>query len=537
MELLLRTALILFIFYIAIFVIYFFLIAFVSKKRRQFVRNGRYLVSNYNNNIVVIVYAHAMEKNIAPLLEMLNKQDYPKENYKTYIILDNCDDDISNKLEMIGGANIFRVGDSYTVGKDESISMLLDRLLSFKNINAYVFLNANRTIDTDFLSAVNHGLMCHDVLVGSTVLKNEPINLKEKILDAYNTYKNNIVNTSRSILGLSTVINSDCCAIKQNVIEMVQCIDFKDINSELKYSVMLSKLNYKSSFDPNIITYLKREDYEIRKPSFSYRVSLLKNSLSNLLKSSFLFDEFVMSTIHPSTLVLIIFFIFMSLIVSLFTFESRILNSNVIIALFAILALSFVYSLTNSKLKVKEMGYLLLYPMYTFGQLLRRTPIIKQIMDIKDNIEHKKHIEKHSIPVTVSAGDKKMKCTIDLMEENGMIRAIFSFKNKKQATDLHLRVFDAIKSISNMLADKEYEIIDPETKEIVERGKFDLQICQNCKYFTSKIDGTINVIKGTCSCDVVNDGDLEKLVMLWQCCENYAPAKEKIIDMKKYRKE
>ena len=130
-----------------------------------------------------------------------------------------------------------------------------------------------------------------------------------------------------------------------------------------------------------------------------------------------------------------------------------------------------------------------------------------------------------------------MKCTIDLLEENGMIRAVFSFKNKTQATDLHLRVFDAIKSISNMLSDKEYEIVDPETKEIVERGKFDLQICQNCKYFTSKIDGTINVIKGTCSCDAVNDGDLEKLVMLWQCCENYVPAKEKIIDMKKYRKE
>ena len=88
-----------------------------------------------------------------------------------------------------------------------------------------------------------------------------------------------------------------------------------------------------------------------------------------------------------------------------------------------------------------------------------------------------------------------------------------------------------------MLSDKEYEIVDPETKEIVERGKFDLQICQNCKYFTSKIDGTINVIKGTCSFDEVNVNDLEKLVMLWQCCDNYVPAKEKIIDMKKYRKE
>ena len=536
MELLLRTALILFVFYIAIFVIYYALISIVSKKRRKFVRNGRYLTSNYNNNIVVIIYAHNVEKNVASLLETLNKQDYPKENYKTYIILDNCSDNSSNTLEMLGGANIFRVGDNYTVGKDESISMLLDRLLPYKNIDAYVFLSADRTIDNDFLSTVNHGLMCHDVLVGSTILKGEPNNITEKILNAYNIYQENIINTSRSILGLSTLINSDCCVIKQNVIEKVQCIDFRDINSELKYSVMLSKLNYKSSFDPNIITYLERDDYKIRKASFSYRISLLKNSLSNLLKSSFLFNEFVLSTIQPSAFALIVFLLFLNWIVCVFNFESKILNSSLVAILSVILALSFIYSLTNSKLKVKEMSYLFLYPIYTLGQLLRKTPVIKQIMDIRDNINHKKHIEKHSIPVMVSAGDKKMKCNIDLVEENGMIRAVFSFKNKKQATDLHLRVFDAIKSISNMLSDKEYEIVDPETKEIVERGQFDLQICQNCKYFTSKIDGTINVIKGICSFDEVTDSDLEKLVMLWQCCENYAPAREKIIEMKNYRK-
>ena len=88
-----------------------------------------------------------------------------------------------------------------------------------------------------------------------------------------------------------------------------------------------------------------------------------------------------------------------------------------------------------------------------------------------------------------------------------------------------------------MLAEKEYEIVDPETKQVVDRGNFDLQICQNCKYFTTKIDGTINVIKGSCSCAEANATDLEKLVMIWQSCDNYAPAREKIIDMNNYRKD
>ena len=529
-------ALMLFLLYIAIYTVYYFLISFMSRKRKQFVRNGRYNTSNYYNNLVVIIYAHNSEKTVAPLLEKLNHQQYPKENYKIYIILDNCTDNSSNMLEMIGGANIFRVGESYTVGKDESISQLLDRLLSFKNIDAYVFLGANRSIDENFLSSVNQGLINHDVLVGATILENEPKTLKEKVLGAYNTYENNILNTSRSMLGLSTLINSDCCVIKQEVIEKVQCIDFKDINTELKYSLMLAKLNYKTSFDPNIITYLKREDYEVRKASFSYRISLLKNSLKILLKSSFMFDEFVLSAIQPSVPILAIFLLFLLWVVVVFNPLATLLNSNTILAIIGVLVLSFLYSLLNSKLKVKEMGYLLLYPIYSFGQLLRKLPIIKQIFDLIDNVKHPKHMERHSFPVVVSAGDKKMNCKIELVEENGMIRAIFEFKNKKQATDLHLRVYDAIKSISNMLAEKEYEIVDPETKEVVQKGCFDLQICQNCKYFTSKIDGTINVIKGSCSCNAANVEGLEKLVMLWQCCENYAPAKEKIVDLRKYRK-
>ena len=358
--------------------------------------------------------------------------------------------------------------------------------------------------------------------------------------NAYNIYENNILNTSRSILGLSTLINSDCCVIKQNVIEKVQCIDFKDINSELKYSVMLSKLNYKSSFDPNVVTYLNGENYNVRKASFSYRISLLKNSLPILLKSGFLFNEFVLASIQPSVPVLIALLSFYAWLIMGFDIDrpfGYVLNPLVYMILLVVLCGSFLFTLTNSKLQLKEIPYLLLYPVYSTLLLIRKCPVIKQIFDLIDKIKNPVKVEKHSVPVVVAAGDKKMDCRIDLIEESGMIKAVFVFKNKKQSTDLHLRVYDAIKSISTMLSEKEYEIVDPETKEVVERGNFDLRICQNCKYFTTKIDGTINVIKGSCSCAAANEEGLEKLVMLWQCCENYAPAREKIVDLKNFRKD
>ena len=82
-----------------------------------------------------------------------------------------------------------------------------------------------------------------------------------------------------------------------------------------------------------------------------------------------------------------------------------------------LLVLSFLYSLLNSKLTVKEILHLCLYPIYSFGQLIRKLPIIKQIFDTIDSAKHPKHVEKHSFPVVVSAGDKKMNCSIELMEE------------------------------------------------------------------------------------------------------------------------
>lgn len=518
-----------------LYALYYALIALTSRKRKRYVRSGRYNLANYYNNIVIIIYSHNNEKETAALLEALNRQNYPKNNYKTYIILDNCTDNSSNVLEMVGGANIFRVGDSYTVGKDESISQLLERLITFKNINAYVFLSANRSVDENFLNSINQGLMNHNVLVGNTVLKGTPDTLKDKILNSYNIYENNIINTSRSILGLTSLINSDCCVIKQNVIEKVQCIDFKDINTELKYSLMLAKLNYKISFDPNIVTYVDRADYSVRKASFSYRLTLFKNSVSVIPGSSFMFDEFVISIIHPSVVVLGSILIFLFWIAIMFEQYSKILNSLNVLIISGILLLSFVYSLLNSKLQFREIFYLLLYPLLSLGQLIRKLPVIKQICDFVHNKNYPKHMERHSFPVTVSAGNKRMNCSIELLEENGMIRAIFKFKNKKQATDLHLRVFDAIKSISNMLSEREYEIVDPNTREVVEKGNFDLRICQNCKYFTSKVDGTINIIKGSCSNNIDTASSGEKLVMLWNCCENYAPAKEKIVNLKQYK--
>ena len=45
--------------------------------------------------------------------------------------------------------------DDTPLGRDKAISWLLENLLSFKKVDAYVFLNANRVVQNDFLYKIN----------------------------------------------------------------------------------------------------------------------------------------------------------------------------------------------------------------------------------------------------------------------------------------------------------------------------------------------------------------------------------------------
>ena len=128
------------------------------QKQKRFLQKQKYNAAAEPDNMMVIIYARNKESTIVPLLESLNKQNYPHEHFQIHIILDHCTDNSSNILEFIGGAKIWRVGENAPVGRDESISWLLEGLLSYQNVDAFVFLNADRYIDENFLSSINANL-------------------------------------------------------------------------------------------------------------------------------------------------------------------------------------------------------------------------------------------------------------------------------------------------------------------------------------------------------------------------------------------
>jgi len=471
-------------------------------------------------NLIVIVYSHNNEKTIVNLLEQLNKQDYPKGNYQIHIILDNCTDNSSNKLEFVGGAKLWRLTDDTPLGKDKAVSWLLENLMSFKKVDGYVFLNANRIVKNDFLFNVNEALQKHSVVVGSTEVYLEDADLYEKVWANVNEYNVNIMKSGRSKLGLAVPIESDILAIRHDVLEKIQCIDFKNANSELKYSFLLVSVNYIPYFDKNIKTFVSSIDYEISRPDFLFKMSLFFHCFNLKMITNIKFVEFLFSLLKPNPIILTAFLILLGVYSFNYCF---IFDYQWAIVLAVILAGAFFVSIYNANLYIKPMFYLMFCPFFTISDFLSQISIFKKFFKFERKSD-KPEIEKISVPISVTNGRNIFPCSLELISEGGFKKAVFHYKNKKQETNQScVRMCDAVKNIS----------------DILEQHGFRIMICQSCAYFSPKIDGTNNMIKGYCKKRAVDDPNYGELpeTLLWSTCDNFIPEEvNKVIDISDYIK-
>ncbi len=514
---LLNLLIILFV-YVIIYIMYYAVCVYKSTKARRFLQRQKYNAAAAPNNMILIIYARNNESTIVPLLEALNKQNYPKDNFQTHIILDHCTDNSSNVLEFIGGAKIWRVGENAPVGKDEAISWLLEGLLSYQNVDGFIFLSADRYIDENFLASINANLYGENVLVGSTDYISRTKTLLNGIKTTYHSYIDRIFNCGRSLMGLATIVDSDIFVIRKEVLDKIKCVDFKDINSELKYTTLLVRNGFIPKFCPLIKTYTSIDNFNDRKPSISFKLSLVWHCLGLVFKSNVKFGEFLLSIVAPN------FWFLMLIYWSIFAFTYNyyfFFDYTFVFAMGIILALAFGASLYTSKIGRTNIGYLILYPLYSLLKIFFHVPVIGTIINALTNKKSDEERELSTVDVCVTDGRNNLACKLDLISESGLVRAVFRFKKKKYSSSSQIRMVDALKEVSDKLN---------------EHG-FRIKICQSCGYFNLKMDGSTNMVKGYCNRLVLqNQSETPLDTILWNSCPYYVPQEvNKIIDINNFR--
>ena len=485
-------------FYITIFTIYFLALTCASLKKNRRVRDK---YSNNKNNLCVVVYATGVANNLPNIIKQLKEQDYAKEHYKIFAILDKCEksNDIEVKSDL--DVNYITINNLEPIGKSQAYSILAEKLAEANNINAYVFLNANNNIDVDFLTGVNYYLKKHDVfipMINYIPLVNN-FTFLQSIKATFSRYCYKFIYQSRTNLGLTNIINTDSFVIKKDVLDKIEIFEFQDIIAEIKYTIKLALENIKVSFIDDLKVYTDISNFDSRKPSLSRKLGIFWNMITH--SPNYLTFELVASLIQPNWLLLILVYI---LLLNQFSFW---VSYTTILITFILFIIAFCISVMNTKLYAKEYLYLLLYPIYSVGHIFKNLPPIRWIRKITNLKTYKHNIEKMTTNVIVTDGNRDFQCQIELISDNGLAKVKFINNNKTYITkNNHLRMVDAIRELSDKLND--YGL--------------SLKICQCCKFFEPAIDGSTNMIKGCCNCQFKGrvEGDIIP-TLAWNTCPNF----------------
>ena len=494
--------------YLIIYTLYLLVLSVRNLKDKPFSIEKKY--SKYDdikNNFALIIYSHNHKECLQELIEQIKMQDYPLANFKVYVILDDCNDGSEKLFEYDNFIHVLNIQDVGTLGKNQSISMLLEEIKKDSYIDAYIFIDGIRKINPDFLTLANASLRKADAVTGELNINRDNLDIVDQIKSVHKKYQANFLKQARSLLGLATQVDSGLFIIKKSALEDIDGIKFKDINSELEFSLLLSQAGHKCVYNPNIQSYILGQDCTFRQPRISKRFNLLKNNFKNLKTLNFPFIEHICSLINPNY-----WFIFAAYaLLIIYSYNCPfIVTCNVVIFSAILLLAIFALSLVNAKLNAKEIFLLLLYPIYSICHIIKNFPPIRFILK-KLGANTDKETDKLVIDVMVQTKHGDRGCTLEFIStESGLSKIRFIYKNKKYTTSAHLRMIDALQQLKSKMED--YGLV--------------LKICSCCANFTSCVDGSTNMLKGQCHNEfpspLLNE---PRPTLIWNSCSSFEPAK------------
>ncbi len=494
--------------YVLIYTFYMFVLALRNLNDKPFSIEKKY--SRYDgkkNNFAVIIYSHNHKACLEELIDELKMQDYPLGNFSVYLILDDCNDGSEKLFENDKFVHVMNIQDVGTLGKTKAISMLLSELKKDNSIDAYVFIDGTRKISSDFLTLANAGIKEKDAITGEVNINRENLDIVDKIKAVHKKYLANFFKQARTLLGLSTNIDSGLFIVKKYVVDEIGEIDFIDKNSELEYSLLLSQTGHKCVYNPNIQSYILGQDCMFRVPRLTKRLCLIKNNFKNIWTLNFAFVEHICSLLNPNFWFLLCAY---AVLIAYSYSHSFVVKSNLIILSACLLLAVFCLSLVNSKLSKSEIGLLILHPVYSLFHIIKNFPPVRAFLkNIGANTD--RETDKLSVDVMVMTKHGDRACKLEFIStESGLAKIRFIYKNKKYTTDSHLRMIDALQQLRSKMDDYGLR----------------LKICSCCSKFTSQADGSTNMLKGRCHNEFPSPLITEpRPTLIWNSCSCFEPSK------------
>lgn len=520
-------------FVLAVFSLFQLFIVFCSSKYKIWKLKYKYGDARYNQNLNVVVYSHNNAEAVVELLENLKKQEYPLDKVKINIILDNCTDNSSNLLEILGGAKIWRISTGQNhIGRDAAFEWFLDRTLATENTNAFVFLDCKNRINPMLLMGINNAIGEFPAVVGK-VSRSSGNKFLTSIMNIYDLLNFNVTLKGRSMAGLSNIADTEILAIRQEVLEKVRFINVKNQNTGMLYSLLLSKAKIPVVYSDEVTVFRreistvksfiqeKRNEFNDKIKTFFYSLHLLSEPVNIKTK------ELILSLIYPNDFVVATLFLALA-VITVFS-ESFILGSAIPRYLLSFCVITTIYTIILSKMSFVDIliwiAKIITAPLMFSGNLVGGINLkLPQIKIKKPSFNFNLPAMKFTLPsfskrspknvtqVFVTNGTKDIPCGLEIKNSGGFYSAILWFNNKKISSSQFLNAPEALADLSEKLFDK----------------NFALKVCQNCGYFESAKDDKYGYMNGSCLLGIAKHGRKEPYsTQISYCCKFIIPAHAK----------
>lgn len=455
--------------------------------------------------LCVVIWATNKDKNLDNLLAVLNNQSYNKENYEVHVVYQKEENDTSISRDFALGARIHNIQNPDYFSKDKALNLFLRKMIEEDKFDAYVFVGANRMVGEKYLENINKSLTGSCLLVGSKICTNTNSQLakriKTSIISTYLKYINRTNSIVRSLFELPFFVDGENFVITKDILEKIGYISIEDKDSLLEFSLDLASNDIKSIYSPYIITAIDVKNYDFSSPTIKNKFTLFSHYFPLLIFKSSSFREFILFLLKPNSLVVMFSYI---LLLILSIYMPNHVAQKAVIVLGAFLLINFLISINISKMQLKDIFWLMLYPICLSWQKLKLLINSLTMRSIINSKYEEENVSSATINAVVNNGKKDCPCKLDLVSEDGMRKVVFREGNRFIITDSYLRMYDA-------LADMTYKL---KTKGLT------LKICQNCTHFTTCPDGTLDCLNGKCQIS-------QSEILIWNGCQYFYQVQQK----------
>lgn len=202
------------------------------------------------SRFALLVPAHDEEVSLPNLMESLERLEYPRERFDIYVVADNCADSTAEIARRLG-ATVFERQDPARQGKGYALQWLLGRLpLEGKECDAYVFLDADSRVSTNFLTVMDLRLRSGSDVVQSYYTVSNPTESSVSALRYIALVLMHYVRPKgRQVLGLSCGLFGSGMTFRTSVIQR-HGWDALSLAEDVEYYLKLTDEGIKVDFAP-----------------------------------------------------------------------------------------------------------------------------------------------------------------------------------------------------------------------------------------------------------------------------------------------